>query len=161
MNSKFFLFTFRHDVIRCIVFTFWITLSTFSTLRRLIMFEIIFQLKVTTSNNILVILQFSFLLPLSRTFRHPGEWEYAAPAYQLKCFHWGFLQFTRITTKKRRCFYFAYFLWEEILWKRILISYYILGPGFNGGSIKTSFTPGLKRKICLVIHKTLLCGPNN
>ena len=83
------------------------------------MFEIIFQLKVTTSNNILVILQFSFLLPLSRTFRHPGEWEYAAPAYQLKCFHWGFLQFTRIIPKK--VFLLYLFLWEEMLWKEPLL----------------------------------------
>ena len=43
-------------------------MSTFATLRRSNLFEIIFQLKVTTSNNILAILQFSFLLPLSRTF---------------------------------------------------------------------------------------------
>ena len=35
-------------------------MSTFATLRRLILFEIIFQLKVTTSNNFLVILQFLF-----------------------------------------------------------------------------------------------------
>ena len=45
-------------------------MSSFATPWHLNLFEIIFQQKVTTSNNILVILHFIFILPLSRTFKN-------------------------------------------------------------------------------------------
>ena len=73
MNSKFFLCTLWHHVLKRINLLLQITLSSIATLCRSKLFQIIFRLKVSTSRNILAILYFFLILPLSWTFTNKNN----------------------------------------------------------------------------------------